>query len=55
MEKIIKTDDEWRQILTEEQFLVARKHGTEPAFSGALYDKHDAGTYHCICLSLIHI
>ena len=49
MEKIIKTDDEWRQILTEEQFRVARKHGTEPAFSGALYDKHDAGTYHCIC------
>ena len=49
MEKIIKTDDEWRQILTEEQFRVTRKHGTEPAFSGALYDKHDAGTYHCIC------
>ena len=49
MEKIIKTDDEWRQILTEEQFRVTRKHGTEPAFSGALYDKHDAGTYYCIC------
>jgi peptide-methionine (R)-S-oxide reductase len=51
MEKIIKTDDEWRQILTEEQFRVTRKHGTEPAFSGALYDKLDAGTYHCICCS----
>ena len=49
MKKIIKTDDEWRQILTEEQFRVTRKHGTEPAFSGALYDKHDAGIYHCIC------
>jgi peptide-methionine (R)-S-oxide reductase len=49
MEKIIKTDDEWRQILTEEQFWVTRKHGTEPAFSGLLYNKHDVGTYHCIC------
>ena len=32
MEKIIKSDDEWRQILTEEQFRVTRKHGTEPPF-----------------------
>ena len=49
MEKIIKTDDEWRQILTEEQFRVTRKHGTELAFSGAFNDKHDAGIYHCVC------
>ncbi len=53
MEKIIKTDDEWRQILTEEQFRVTRKHGTEPAFSGALCDKYDAGTYHCICCGAV--
>ena len=49
MKKIIKTDDEWRQILTEEQFHVTRKHGTEPAFSGALYDSHEAGIYNCVC------
>ena len=49
MEKIIKSDDEWRQILTEEQFRVTRKSGTEPAFSGAFYEKHDAGIYHCVC------
>ena len=49
MKKIIKSDDEWRQILTEEQFRVTRKHGTEPAFSGALFDNHDAGIYHCVC------
>ena len=49
MKKIIKTDDEWRQILTEEQFHVTRKHGTEPAFSGALHDRHEAGIYHCVC------
>ena len=35
-EKIIKADSEWRKTLTEEQFRVARKHGTEPAFSGRL-------------------
>ena len=47
--KIIKTDDEWREILTIEQFEVTRKHGTEPAFSGRL-DKHWAnGVYRCIC------
>ena len=49
MKKIIKTDDEWRQILTEEQFHVTRKHGTEPAFSGTLYDRHEAGIYRCVC------
>ena len=48
-EKIIKADSEWREILTEEQFRVARKHGTEPAFSGPL-DKHwKRGVYRCIC------
>ena len=49
MEKIIKSDDEWRKVLTEEQYRVTRKHGTEPAFSGALYDTHDTGIYYCIC------
>ena len=49
MKKIIKTDDEWRQILSEEQFYVTRKHGTEPAFSGELNDQHEAGIYHCVC------
>ena len=49
MEKIIKSDDEWRQILTEEQFRVTRKHGTEPPFSGDLCDTRDAGIYLCVC------
>ena len=49
MEKIIKSDDEWPQILTEEQFRVTRKHGTEPPFSGGLYDTRDAGIYVCVC------
>lgn len=44
-----KTEQEWRKVLTPEQFEVTRKHGTERAFSGA-YDKHhEAGVYQCVC------
>jgi peptide-methionine (R)-S-oxide reductase len=52
MDKIVKTDEEWRHELSEEQFRVTRKHGTEVAFSGALFDVHNDGTYHCICCGL---
>ena len=45
--KVHKTEDEWRQLLTPEQFQVLRQKGTERAFSGALYENHDDGIYHC--------
>lgn len=48
-DKIIKTDAEWRDMLTEEQYQVTREHGTERAFTGALCDNHADGTYQCIC------
>ena len=48
-DKITKTDAEWREILTEEQFYVTREHGTERAFTGALCDNHAEGIYQCIC------
>lgn len=48
MEKIEKTDEEWRTQLTPEQYRITRQKGTEPAFSGALYHNHDDGTYHCV-------
>ena len=48
-DKIEKTDQEWKAALTPEQFEVARKKGTEHAFTGASWDNHEAGTYRCIC------
>jgi peptide-methionine (R)-S-oxide reductase len=47
-DKIVRTDAEWRKTLTDEQYRVARKHGTERAFSGKYWDHHQPGTYRCI-------
>ena len=47
-DKIHKTDEEWRKQLTELEYKVARKHGTERAFSGAYWDRHDKGMYRCV-------
>ena len=45
--KVVKTDAQWKEILTPEQFEVLRQHGTERAFSGTLYNNHAAGLYLC--------
>ena len=49
MFKIQKSDAEWKELLTKEQFQVTRKGGTERAFTGAYWDNKDAGTYRCVC------
>ena len=48
-EKVVKTDAEWRAALSREQYDVARKKGTERAFSGKYWDHHAPGMYHCVC------
>lgn len=47
MEKIEKTDAEWREQLSAEQYYVMRQKGTEAPFTGALFHNHEDGTYHC--------
>jgi peptide-methionine (R)-S-oxide reductase len=49
VDKVIKTDAEWRKILTPEEYKVTRQHGTERAFSGKYAESHDKGIYRCIC------
>jgi peptide-methionine (R)-S-oxide reductase len=48
-EKLVKSDAEWRAQLTPEQYRIARKKGTERAFSGAYWDTKTPGIYACVC------
>ena len=45
--KINKSDEEWKEILTPEQYRVMRKKGTEQAFTGKYYSSHEKGMYRC--------
>ena len=47
--KINRTDSEWRQQLTREQFEVCRHHATERPFTGELLSNKAEGVYHCVC------
>ncbi len=47
--KIVKSDDEWKEQLTPEQFRVARQAGTERAFTGKYWDHKEKGVYKCAC------
>ena len=48
-DKVVKTDAEWKAQLSPESYQVARKHGTERAFSGEYHDSKAKGQYDCIC------
>jgi peptide-methionine (R)-S-oxide reductase len=45
--RVEKTEGEWREQLTPEQYHVLREQGTEPAFTGKYWNAHEDGTYHC--------
>ena len=47
--KITKSNKEWQQLLTPEQYEITRKKGTEPSFTGKYYNSKEKGTYRCIC------
>ncbi len=50
--KISKTDAEWKALLSKEEYYILRQAGTERAFSGDLWDHHEAGTYICAACGL---
>lgn len=47
--RVEKTDEEWRKILTDEQFYITRQKGTERAFTGEYCEAHEPGLYACRC------
>lgn len=50
--RVVKSDEEWRALLTPEQFAIARAKGTERPYCGTLLDNKLAGVYACVCCSL---
>jgi methionine-R-sulfoxide reductase len=48
-EKVNKSEAEWKEQLSPEQFEVTRHKGTEPAFTGRYWDHHEEGVYRCVC------
>ena len=48
-DRVIKTDSQWKEALTEQQYYVTRQHGTEPAFTGEYWNNEEPGVYACVC------
>ena len=51
--KLVKTDAQWRQQLSALSYAVTRRQGTETAFTGATWNLHASGLYHCICCDTV--
>ncbi|KPK82349.1 MAG: peptide methionine sulfoxide reductase [Gemmatimonas sp. SM23_52] len=47
--KLQRTDSEWKELLTPEQYRITRKKGTQRPFTGAYHDTKQKGVYHCVC------
>ena len=52
LKKVVKTDEEWRRILTPEQYRVTRQKGTEAPYSSPLNKVYERGVFECVCCAL---
>ncbi|HPC81784.1 MAG TPA: peptide-methionine (R)-S-oxide reductase MsrB [Thermoanaerobaculaceae bacterium] len=48
VERVVRTDEEWKALLTPEQYRITRQHGTERAFCGLFHDHKESGLYRCV-------
>jgi peptide-methionine (R)-S-oxide reductase len=51
VKKVVRSNAEWRKLLSSEQYYVTRRAGTDTAFTGTYYQMHDPGLFRCICCS----
>jgi peptide-methionine (R)-S-oxide reductase len=51
-DRVVKTDAEWKKLLTPEQFRITRQKGTERACTGLFNDNHERGVYRCVCCGI---
>ena len=50
--KVVKSDEEWRKLLSSAEYAVTRRRGTERAYTGRFWNHHEGGTYLCVCCGL---
>ncbi len=51
VKKVVRSNAEWRKLLSSEQYYVTRRAGTDTAYTGSYYNLHDAGLFRCVCCS----